>query len=232
MNRHAAFHEAVQRQLARFGIVPPEGEWAEQSCGGRGRHHGPGGHGFRHFGFGGGPGGFGFRSGRKISSADLQLLILALLDEKPRHGYELIKAVEELSNGFYSPSPGVIYPALTYLEEVGHAASTTEGTRKLYELTDAGRAHLKERRAEADAILEQLKEIGRGMDRVREAFSVEAEGGGFDPFRRGAWSAVPELSNARRLLRAALAEKRGAVREELVRVAEILKRAAEDIRGK
>src|SRR5271170_7225034 len=88
-----------------------------------GRHRG--GHGFGRFsaGFGGpfGRGGPGFTSGRKFAAADLQLLILALLAEKPSHGYEIIKALDERSGGFYSPSPGMVYPALTYLEEIGHA---------------------------------------------------------------------------------------------------------------
>ena len=193
MHRHTHF-EAFARRMAHF--TAPEGEGMdEMHCGPFGHQGGRGrGHGFRPFGFGGGPGDFGFRAGRKISSKDLQLLLLALVGEKPRHGYDLIKAIEELSNGFYSPSPGVIYPALTYLEEAGDAASEAEGTRKLYHLTEAGRATLLARRAEADGILDQLKEQGRRMDRVREAFSGEESGEeeGFDPFRRGAFSAVPE----------------------------------------
>src|SRR5271156_3276593 len=109
-----------------------------------GRHHG--GHGSGHFagGFTGGfgRGGAGFRSGRKFAAADLQLVILALLAEKPRHGYELIKALEERSGGFYIPSPGMIYPALTYLEEIGYATVEAEGTRKLYQITESGRKYL------------------------------------------------------------------------------------------
>src|SRR6202020_1345913 len=108
-----------------------------------GRHHGR--HGFAPFGRGfmeGGMGGRGFGMGRKLASGDLQLLILDLLAEKPRHGYEIIKALEERSKGFYVPSPGMVYPALTYLEEIGHATVETEGTRKLYQLTDLGRAYL------------------------------------------------------------------------------------------
>jgi DNA-binding PadR family transcriptional regulator len=203
--------------------------WAELHLGGRGPRF-PGGHGFRHFGFGGGgPGGFGFRSGRKLSSGDLQLLLLALLGERPRHGYDLIKAVEERSKGFYSPSPGVIYPALTYLEEAGEAVPEAEGTRKLYRLTDAGRAHLEERRAEAATLLERLEEMGRGMDRLRDAFEADGDDEG-EP-HRGARGAMPELHEARHLLHAALREKRGATREELVRVAAILRRAAEEILG-
>src|ERR1700742_488389 len=115
-----------------------------------GRHGGPHGGFFgfgHHFGEGFGPGGRGggrggFGPGRKLGSGDLQLLLLALRAEKPSHGYELIKALEERSSGYYSPSPGMVYPALTYLEELGHASVTAEGTRKLYSATEAGRKHL------------------------------------------------------------------------------------------
>jgi DNA-binding PadR family transcriptional regulator len=229
MNPHAVLHEVMARGLARFGVAHDYEDLAEMRCGGRGHRHGFE-HGFHHLGFGGGGGGFGFRSGRKLSSTDLQLLILALLDEKPRHGYDLIKAIEELSNGFYSPSPGVIYPALTYLEEAGHAEPKLEGTRKAYKLTDEGRGYLRKERSSADAILEQLKEMSRGMDRLREAFNSDTEEG-FDLFHRRARSALPELLSARRMLHAALAEKRDASRDILKRIAEIVKRAAEEIRG-
>src|SRR3984885_3967400 len=113
-----------------------------------GRHGGPPGGFFgfgHHFGEGFGPRGAGrggFGPGRKLGSAHLQLLLLALLAEKPSHGYELIKAVEERSSGYYSPSPGMVYPALTYLEEIGYASVALEGTRKLYTITDEGRAYL------------------------------------------------------------------------------------------
>jgi Transcriptional regulator PadR-like family len=85
-----------------------------------GRH--AGGPGFRRFGGwfadGGELGGHGFGMGRKLASVDLQLLILGLLADRPRHGYEIIKALDERSKGFYAPSPGMVYPALTYLEEI------------------------------------------------------------------------------------------------------------------
>ena len=74
------------------------------------------------------------RAGRMLASGDLQLIILALLSMKPRHGYEIIKAIEEHSSGIYTPSPGVVYPALTYLEETGFALSETQGTKKLYRI--------------------------------------------------------------------------------------------------
>src|SRR6202158_3229989 len=78
-----------------------------------------------------GLGGRGFFGGRKLGSGELQLVILALLEERPRHGYEIIKALEETSKGFYAPSPGMVYPALTYLEEVGYATVEAEGSKKL-----------------------------------------------------------------------------------------------------
>ena len=238
---HDTIHELLHHWVA-LGPAPSQdpGAW---ECAGRGHHGGhrggEGGHGFRHFGFGG-PGGFGFRTGRKLSSADLQLLLLHLIGEKPRHGYELIKAIEELSNGFYVPSPGVIYPALTYVEELGETVSELDGTRKRYQLTDAGRAHLKDRAVAVEDLLEQLAWLGRGMDRVREAF---AEGGGapsegeegdvpFDDRGRGFRAEMRQLRGAFRALRVALREKRGAPREELARIAEILLRAVEDIRGR
>ncbi|MGI4797413.1 MAG: PadR family transcriptional regulator [Janthinobacterium lividum] len=91
-------------------------------------------------------GGDGMPGGRRMGSADLQLVVLALLAEQPAHGYELIRKLEERSGGFYVPSPGMIYPALTYLEEIEHAAVAPDGNRKLYSITDAGRAHLDAKR--------------------------------------------------------------------------------------
>lgn len=137
-----------------------------------GRHGGR--HGFGR-GFGGGFGrGFGggdFPAGRKLSSEELQLVLLALLAERPAHGYELIRLLEQKSGGFYAPSPGMIYPALTYLEEIGYAAVTQEGNRKLYTLTDEGRAHFEANRLQAENILDALARIGSRMSEVREAFA-------------------------------------------------------------
>ncbi len=130
------------------------------------------GHHARGFGQGAGLGGRGFFGGRKLGSGELQLIILALLDEQPRYGYEIIKALEETSKGFYSPSPGMVYPALTYLEEVGYATVEAEGSKKLYRITDAGRARLAENRSFVDAVLAQLASVGNTMDRVRQVFAI------------------------------------------------------------
>jgi len=171
-----------------------------------------------------GMGGRAFRAGRRLASGDLQLVLLALLAERPSHGYELIKALEERSGGFYSPSPGMIYPALTWLEEVGYASVAAEGARKLYSLTEAGREYLTANRESADAMLGQLEHIGRKMGRVREIF------GGLDEDHELGDS--PEIRAARHELREALRGKRHASPEERSRIAAILKNAATQIRGK
>lgn len=109
----------------------------------------------RHFGFGRGPygrHGFGFhhhergrgRHGmrRMFDHGDLRFVVLKLIGEKPRHGYDLIKAIEEASGGAYAPSPGVIYPTLTLLEEMGMVTAEAEGSKKLYSITPEGEAYL------------------------------------------------------------------------------------------
>ena len=183
-----------------------------------GRHRfGRGGHGFF------GRGGDDFPGARRLSSQDLQLVILALLADKPAHGYELIKIIEERSEGFYTPSPGVIYPALTYLEEVGHANVAQDGGRKLYSITPQGEAHLAEQRGTADAILQALSRIGRRMDEVREAFAGVSD---LDA------DASDELHRARHNLKRALRSKHGSDSAEARRIAGILERAAAEIIGK
>jgi DNA-binding PadR family transcriptional regulator len=187
---------------------------------GRGARHAHG------FGFGFGRGGRGFMGGdmpggRKLSSSDLQLVLLALLEQHPSHGYELIKALEERSNGFYSPSPGVIYPALTYLEEIGRAAIEACGNRKLYRLTDEGREYLQTHRARVEAMLAALGRIGGRMQDVREAFVGLHD---MDP------KAADELHRARSALKHALLQARGCSHEQALRIAEILERAAAEIR--
>ena len=82
-------------------------------------------------------------------------MALFLIEQQPRHGYDLIKAIEEKIGGFYSPSPGIVYPALTFLEEAGYVTSQADGNKKLYTITEEGRAHLADNREaiEGDAAL-------------------------------------------------------------------------------
>jgi len=108
----------------------------------QGRHHGH--HRGRH-------------GGRFFETGDLRLVILRLIAERPRHGYELIKAIEERLAGAYSPSPGVVYPTLTLLEELGQiAVASTEGGRKLYAVTPEGERVLAENRGETDALFARM----------------------------------------------------------------------------
>lgn len=179
-----------------------------------GHRHGPG------RGFGRGLMGDGVPGARKLGSGELQLVLLALLAGRPAHGYELIRMLEERSSGFYAPSPGMVYPALTYLEEIGHASVTQEGNRKLYVITEAGRAHLDANRDRASAILDMLARIGSRMAQVREAFAgVDAA----DP------AAANEFCQARHALKHALARKRDCSPEEAKRIARILDRATAEI---
>ncbi|UTP39486.1 PadR family transcriptional regulator [Phenylobacterium sp. LH3H17] len=129
----------------------------------RSRHafggHGHGGH--RR----GGPG-RGGRIGRILDHGDLRFVILALLKEKPSHGYELIRALEERTGGAYRPSPGVIYPTLSLLEDEGFVRQTGgDGGRKAYEITPEGDTALEQNRAAVDAVFARLDEAGEQSPR-------------------------------------------------------------------
>jgi DNA-binding PadR family transcriptional regulator len=97
---------------------------------------------------------------RVLKSGELQLLLLALIEQGPRHGYALIEEIGQMTGGVYEPSPGVVYPTLTLLADMALIAEKPEDGRKLYEITDAGKAHLDERRDEADALLSRVGGVG------------------------------------------------------------------------
>ena len=209
----------------------------------------------------GGPGGFGagigmganwggmgdnFRVGRMLASGDLRLIALFFIEEQPRHGYDLIKAIEDKTAGLYSPSPGIVYPALTFLEEAGHVTSATEGNKKLYTITDEGRRHLSENRAAVETTLDFLGKAGERMNEWRDKAGREGGGWGGDrpddrhgprhgPGRPGPDRDIPgvveELNVARKDLKAAISDALDDGNEETQRrVADILKKAAELIR--
>jgi len=116
-----------------------------------------GGHGME--GFGRRYGGRGGRVGRLLEHGDLRFVLLAFIEEQPRHGYELIKALEERTGGAYRPSPGVVYPTLSLLEDEGFIRpSAGETGRKLYEITDPGREALAQNRAGVDAVFARMAE--------------------------------------------------------------------------
>ena len=208
-------------------------------------HHffgaGPGfrGHGGRGGGFAGGfRGGSGMRAAKMLASGDLQLIILRLLREKPRHGYEIIKALEEHSSGVYTPSPGMVYPALTYLEEVGHASATVEGAKKLYGITIAGTDHLTKNREAADDVWSQLAVFGRKLAQFQKQFAQEedvADQFGSNPrdHARGEWGNMKaEFRGLRDELKAAIHEKIDSSLEEKRRIMQVLRRAIDEIRSK
>ncbi len=163
----------------------------------------------------------GLHSGRKLSSSELQLLLLLLLAKQPSHGYELIKSLEERTDGFYVPSPGMVYPALTYLEEIGLASVQSEGAKKLYQITSEGQAHLQQNQEAAEGILVELQRIGAQMANARKAFAEGAEG----------IETSEELEAARRGLRRAQREREPYGADEAERIAGILQRATADIVG-
>lgn len=110
----------------------------------------------------GGRGGRGERAERVFGRGDLPLIVLALIEISPRHGYEIIKAIEERCGGAYAPSPGAVYPTLTLLEEQDHVTSSESASgKKLYTITDLGRAYLDENRAQVDGILARLDMFAR-----------------------------------------------------------------------
>jgi DNA-binding PadR family transcriptional regulator len=132
------------------------------------------GEGFGRHGWHGGRHGGGRGLARFFAHGDLRIVILHLISESPRHGYDIIKSVEELTGGAYSPSPGVVYPTLTLLEEMDHVTVTADGAKKLYAITDEGRAFLEANRAPLDALLGRLTGASgerRHMPRIMRAMA-------------------------------------------------------------
>ncbi|HTW53433.1 MAG TPA: PadR family transcriptional regulator [Stellaceae bacterium] len=141
------------------------------------------GHGHHH-----GGGGLGHRLGRFFDHGDLRYVLLGLIAESPRHGYELIKAIEEKFGGLYSPSPGVVYPTLTLLEELGYIRPQgDDSARKQFAVTQEGSEFLAANRAVVDQIFARMAEVTRTV------------GGG----------PAPEIRRAMQNLEAALAIRLG-----------------------
>jgi DNA-binding PadR family transcriptional regulator len=102
----------------------------------------------------------GYGGGRMFEQGDLRFVVLKLISEKPSYGYEIIKAIEDRLAGAYAPSPGIVYPTLTLLEELSYIkVQETDGPRKLYAITPEGQAALEENRAIVDAIFARMAEI-------------------------------------------------------------------------
>jgi DNA-binding PadR family transcriptional regulator len=200
---------------------PYGGRWAmarRRRFGGYGSY---GGHGFGRHGMGGNEmGPEDLRAGRMLAQGDLRLIALTLIAEEPRHGYEIIKLVEEKTADWYSPSPGIVYPTLTYLEEAGYVTVSSEGAKKLYTITEEGRAYLAAHRDLADAVLKRLAAVGERIARIRRRLGDDDES-----LPRSISGAFQDLSEAVRNL---LREDRDAKG----RIIDIIDRAANELRGK
>jgi len=146
MHRHHHFHGGRDEHRGRH---PWGGRMGERHMGHHGRHRGG-------------------RVGRFLEHGDLRFIVLALIAEQPRHGYELIKELEDRTGGAYRPSPGVIYPTLALLEDEGFIRPVTgEAGRKLFEATDEGREALKANQAGVDAVFGRMAEAAEGADSTR-----------------------------------------------------------------
>jgi len=197
-------------------------ERGERYCGGRHRHGRSGRHGYngRH-GYGGsGMGPDDIRAGRMLAQGDLRLIALAFIAEAPRHGYEIIKLVEEKTGDWYSPSPGIVYPTLTYLEEAGYVTASTAGSKKLYAITDEGRAYLATNKAIADIVLARLSAVGERIARARQSS---------DESRQSRRSLPPLVDAALAHLRETVGKRLEGDAEIEAQLVEILARAAAEL---
>src|SRR4051812_19560229 len=109
----------------------------------------------------------GRRARRMFEGGELRLVLLKLIADQPRHGYDLIRAIEELTHGSYAPSPGVVYPTLTLLQDMGLIEEAAdEGARKPFAITAEGQAHLAEKADEVEALIDRLTGAGEGKRRA------------------------------------------------------------------
>ncbi len=149
---------------------------------------------------------------RFFERGDLKYVILDLVKEKPRHGYEIIRALEERFGGLYAPSPGAVYPTLQMLEDMGYLAATEQEAKKVYSITDEGRKFLDERRNVMDDIRDRMSHWW-GSDLRHEVQDMMRE--------------LADLARpfARRMRRGGLDA------EKLRRVREVISRARREIEG-
>ncbi len=170
LRRHARIGRGFSGEAALYALHA-------SPMGGRGGPRGAdGGAGFGRHGGGGHGGGHG-RGGRMFEQGAIKLLALSLVAERPCYGYDLIKFIEGLVGGDYSPSPGVIYPTLAYLVDMGWATvADGEAGRKQYTVTPAGLEQLERQRADLSALQERLKGVREGAGARRSPDIMRAMG--------------------------------------------------------
>lgn len=206
MSRHRHHRHEPVPPIPPIPPMPPEGcgklrfgDFAEMFASGRGFR---GNWGPFHFDFGDGPGGGGGGWGRgrrhpgrkrMFESGQLRLVLLKLIADEPRHGYDLIRAIEQMTGGEYAPSPGIVYPTLTLLQDMGFIEEAEgEGSRKPFQATEAGREHLEERSEDVEDLMERLEDIapekrhdagpaiGRAVKNLMTAMTQRISREGFD----------------------------------------------------
>lgn len=148
--------------------------------------------------------------GQWFESGDMKYVILKLLRDKPMHGYEVMKALEERTRGCYKPSPGTVYPTLQWLEDEGLVAGKEVEGKKVYEITDAGRRFLEENRTTVDDIFERIADMIERVVSQPMPDVNRAVGRVVSQAYRAAWKLADEPDRAKR-------------------IGEILERAADDI---
>lgn len=167
MHRHGCDHGRHGGRGERaWGAFKAAGRgWGDNFGGGWGGERG----GEWGFGPSGGRGGRGGR-GRMFAGGELRLVLLKLIGDEPRHGYELIKAIEELTGGVYAPSPGTVYPTLSLLEDEGAIAPSADdaATRKAFAATAQGQAELADKADEIEAIFARLGGLGESEERAHK----------------------------------------------------------------
>ena len=136
---------------------------------------------------------------RLFDRGDLKFLTLELLKEKPRHGYEVIRALEERFGGFYAPSPGAVYPTLQMLEDMGYVTSAQQDGKKIYTITEEGQKFLADRQPAVDDIWERMRghwnpELGRELHRMM--YDMRDLGRSFAHEARRRW---PDADRTRRI---------------------------------
>lgn len=159
--------------------------------------------------------------GRKFMADELHLMVLGLLNEHAYHGYELIKEFDARSHGFYSPSPGALYPLLKHIEELGHATVEQEGKRKCYRLSELGGRYLSANRAHADKLFAILRHAAKKMLWMTRAIADDKA------VEQTGW--LPEFVEARVALKEALLVRDNADHVEQRRIAAILRNALAQI---
>jgi len=160
--------------------------------------------------------------GRKFNADELQLMLLWLLRDSAAHGYELIKRFRDLSGGYYSPSPGVLYPALGQLEALEFARVEPSGNRKNYRITPAGQRHLESHAEQAQPLIALLKHAAKKMLWMSQASESEAAAA-----EATGW--LPEFVQARKAFQAALLADSDPDHAEQRRIIAILQHATQDI---